>query len=380
MTGSVQQVFPPNEAQRLSALHRYEILDTPAESTFDRITSMAARIFSVPIAVISLVDESRIWFKSHHGVNVREITRDPGLCASAILQEEPWILANAREDERSRHNTLVTSDFGLQFYVGIPLRTKDGFNIGMLCVLDQEPHEVSEAQIADLKDLAAIVMEQMELRLSTRNAIASTARLIGEREVALEMAGLIAREYSDSVENSLELITGLLRHQSLTEGTPDAAQLAFTANRVAAVRQAHRHISAGGGTASVTAFLRDLCHGLCDAGEIGGIENIRVEGAELSAASRPLIAIGLVVNELVALAAERGAKRVQILLERRPEGYALSVADDGAPVPAAFDPSASEDFGMKIVRGQLQHIAGRILAERESAIGARFTVYFLRSL
>src|SRR5688500_1261669 len=98
MTASIQQLYHPNETQRLLALRRYDILDTPPEATFDRITAMAARIFDVPVAVISLVDESRIWFKSHHGLNVEEIARDPGLCASAILQHEPWVLSDARAD------------------------------------------------------------------------------------------------------------------------------------------------------------------------------------------------------------------------------------------------------------------------------------------
>src|SRR5262245_32713476 len=123
MSASILPPHHSDETERLSALRRYDILDTPPERTFDLITAMAARIFSVPIAVISMVDESRIWFKSHHGLNVGQIAREPGLCASAIMQQEPWILGDARRDSRSRYNPLVTSDFGLQFYAGVPLRT-----------------------------------------------------------------------------------------------------------------------------------------------------------------------------------------------------------------------------------------------------------------
>jgi two-component sensor histidine kinase len=380
MASSNNQLYPPNEAQRLSALRRYDILDTPPERTFDRITAMAARLFNVPIAVISLVDESRIWFKSHHGLNVEEISRDPGLCASAILQQEPWILNDARTDERSRANPLVTGDFGLRFYVGIPLRTQDGFNIGMLCVLDQQPHPVSEAQIADLNDLAAIVMDQMELRLSTRRAIAGTTRLAGERETALELAALVAREYDENVQSTLELITGLLRHQSLTiEGSEGAAQLAFTANRVATIRRAHQHISAaaGSGVANVTEYLRHLCDDLRDVIGRDRVEELSVDGIDLDVAPRPLIAIGLIVNELVANAAKHGARRIEVLLERQFGGYALTVRDDGAGLPEGFDLAASGGFGMKIVLGQTQHLGGRVLAgPGDGGKGARFTISF----
>jgi GAF domain-containing protein len=118
------------EAGRLAALRRYDILDTPPDGSFDRITALAADLFSVPIAIISLVDHDRIWFKSHHGLDVAQIDRAPGLCASAILQDGPWILTDARADIRSLTNPLVAGEFGLRFYTGIPLQTQDGFNLG----------------------------------------------------------------------------------------------------------------------------------------------------------------------------------------------------------------------------------------------------------
>lgn len=163
---------PEDEAARLVALRRYDILDTPPDGAFDRITAMAARLFSVPIAIISLVDQDRIWFKSRHGVDVEQIDRAPGLCASAILQTGPWVLSDAKRDVRSLANPLVAGEFGLRFYAGVPLRTGDGHHLGMLCVIDRAPREATDEQIEQLRDLAAIVMDQMELRLSARRAIA----------------------------------------------------------------------------------------------------------------------------------------------------------------------------------------------------------------
>ena len=163
---------PDREARRLAALRKYDILDTPPDGCFDRVTAIAARLFSAPIAIVSLVDQDRIWFKSHHGLDVKQIDRGPGLCASAILQDQPYIVEDARNDVRALANPLVAGDFGLRFYAAAPLRTRDGFNLGTLCVIDHEPREVRREQVEQLEPLAAIVMDQMELRLEARRAVA----------------------------------------------------------------------------------------------------------------------------------------------------------------------------------------------------------------
>src|ERR1700712_3324442 len=142
-------IIPASEPQRIAAVKRYDILDTPPDGAFDRITALAARRFEVPISIISIVDEDRIWFKSHHGVPVDQIGRDPGLCASAILTTDPYILNDAKIDARSLANPLVAGDFGLRFYAGVPLQTSDGFNLGTLCVIDKAPRPVDQAQIDD---------------------------------------------------------------------------------------------------------------------------------------------------------------------------------------------------------------------------------------
>src|SRR4029079_3330797 len=123
-------IIPQNESERIEAVRRYHILDTPPDGAFDRITAIAARRFDVPISIISIVDHDRIWFKSHHGVAVKQIGRDPGLCASAILADIPHVLPNAATDPRSLANPLVAGEFGLRFYAGVPLRTVMGSTSG----------------------------------------------------------------------------------------------------------------------------------------------------------------------------------------------------------------------------------------------------------
>lgn len=159
---------PPDEARRLAAVRRYDVLDTPPDGAFERITALAARLLRVPIAIVSIVDTDRIWFKSHHGLDVDQIDRVPGLCASAILQTEPWLVEDAHLDPRALTNPLVAGAFGLRFYAGVPLTTSDGYNLGTVCVIDREPRVASKEDVATLQDLASMVMDQLELRLAVR--------------------------------------------------------------------------------------------------------------------------------------------------------------------------------------------------------------------
>ncbi len=164
------QLFP-DEAQRVSALNRYELLDTPADGTFDKMTALAARVFNVPIALVSLVDSDRIWFKSRYGLEAQQIGRDPGLCASAILSDEIYLVEDARNDPRCLSNPLVAGKFGLQFYAAAQLRTSEGFNIGTFCILDVRKRYINVDQQHMLKDMASIVMDEIEMRLNARQLV-----------------------------------------------------------------------------------------------------------------------------------------------------------------------------------------------------------------
>jgi GAF domain-containing protein len=160
---------PHNESERLRTLRSYEILDTPPDGAFDRITQLAAQIFKTPIALITLVDEDRIWFQSRHGLEeVVEIDREPGLCASVIMSDDAYVIRNALGDPRALANPLVAGAMGLRFYAAAPLITHDGYRLGTINVIDFEPRDFNAEGEAILKQLAAIAMEQMALRLSAR--------------------------------------------------------------------------------------------------------------------------------------------------------------------------------------------------------------------
>jgi two-component sensor histidine kinase len=355
-------IIPENEAQRMAAVSRYDILDTPPDGSFDRITAIAARRCNVPISIISIVDHDRIWFKSHHGVPVDQIGRDPGLCASAILSPDPHVLTDAKADPRSLANPLVAGDFGLRFYAGVPLRTSDGYNLGTLCVIDREARPISQDEIDDLKDLASVVMDQLELRLAARRAV-SKAEIMGH-------------EIEHRVNNSLQFISAMLNMQGRQPDLPPAAseQLQLAANRVAAVARVHHNVYSDVAAISCITFLRRLCSDL--SGIVG--KPISVDGDEGEVETIHLQPIGLVVNELVTNAAKHGADKVDVLYRINGGVHQLVVCDDGNGLPPGFDPEQSEGgLGMKVVRVLADQLGGRMTATPNPAgRGTCFEVAF----
>ncbi|MFW5680562.1 MAG: diguanylate cyclase [Pseudomonadota bacterium] len=166
------------EADRLEALRRYAILDSGAEHAFDRITALAARLLRAPIALASLVDADRVWFKSHYGVAVDQVARIPGFCATAIEGDGLYVVEDAANDPRARDNPLVTGGLQARFYAAVPLRTPDGFRIGALCVVDHKPRTLTADEGAMLETLAGLVVDQMELRLAARRVDALSRDLL----------------------------------------------------------------------------------------------------------------------------------------------------------------------------------------------------------
>ena len=358
-------ILPPNEAERLAAVRRYDILDSPPDGAFDRITALAARRFGVPIAIISIVDEDRIWFKSHHGLAVAQIAREPGLCASAILGDTPYLIEDARNDPRSLANPLVAGEFGLRFYAAVPLTTSDGHNLGTLCVIDKEPRPIDDEQIEDLKDLATIVIDQLELGLSARRAVGK--------------ANLMAKEIDHRVMNSLQFVSALLAMQGRSRDVGEAAtHLQQAANRVAAVAQVHRHFYVDEASeVSCLGYLRRLCADLADILD----REIVVEGDEELVPATSIQPIGLIANELVTNAAKHGAGKIDVTFRASNDTNELIVCDEGSGSLADFDPyAATAGLGMRVITTLAKQLQGTLRAgPRPDGHGACFTVQFPRS-
>lgn len=204
------------ERARVAALHRYRILDTSPEAALDAITALAAQLLGAPIALVTLVDSDRIWFKSRVGMELLQIDRSPGLCSTAILGEGPYVVSNAATDPRTFDNPLVAGDFGLRFYAAAPLCTRDGHKLGVLCVLAMEPREVGSREMEILEGLARLVMERFEARLECGQAaedpedlMSRVTELEARHDEKVKLSAIAAHDLRNSLGSS-QLMARLL--------------------------------------------------------------------------------------------------------------------------------------------------------------------------
>lgn len=167
----MKALLPQNETERISTLHSLGLLDSDFEEFFDRITRIVANVLDVPIALVSLVDSERQWFKSTIGITARETHRDYAFCAHAILSDEPLIVENATEDPRFSDNPLVTNEPNIRFYIGFPVKSIMGYQLGTLCAIDQKPRKLSQTQINTLQDLSLLVSQEIQHREQLANSL-----------------------------------------------------------------------------------------------------------------------------------------------------------------------------------------------------------------
>lgn len=159
-----RKLKPQDEDGRLAALRRYDILDTAPEEPFDKLTELVRKVLGVPIAAVSLVDSERQWFKSIAGLNACETSRDISFCTHTIMQAEPMVVPDAALDVRFAKNPLVTGEPRIRAYLGVPLQTPDGYNIGALCAIDTKPRAFPANEVAILSNFAQLVVNELELR------------------------------------------------------------------------------------------------------------------------------------------------------------------------------------------------------------------------
>lgn len=348
-----KNLTPKNESDRLAAIRRYDILDTPPDGAFDRITAIAARLLDMPIAIISIVDHDRIWFKSHHGIGAAQIGRDPGLCASAILRDAPSIIPDAKRDLHALANPLVAGEFGLRFYAGVPLRTPDGFKLGTLCVIDKEPREVTAAQVDLLEDLASVVMDQLELRLSARSAIASLQQ-------TQEQQTLLLQEMQHRTKNLLAVAAGLVTMSAPSARTPKELARAVQ-GRMAALAQAQElvrpHVSDTGEVEdrhpTLGALLRTLLSPYAGAKRDKSDERIVLRGPDVPIGDQAAANLALVLHELATNAVKDGALSlatgsIEIVWSLGSGELLLAWTERNGP--RLDGPPGSEGFGTRLAR------------------------------
>jgi signal transduction histidine kinase len=201
------------EEERLKELDSYSILDTLPESDFDNLTAIAAAICGTPISLVSLLDDKRQWFKSHHGLDVSETSKELAFCAHAITApEQIFQVPDARKDKRFYDNPIVTNDPHVIFYAGVPLVTKNGLPLGTLCVIDHKPKELSENQLASLDALSKQVMNLFELR-KNKMELEKTLKQVRESNQSLARFATMAAHDLKSPLNNISMLTNLFLHE-----------------------------------------------------------------------------------------------------------------------------------------------------------------------
>ncbi|MEM9345572.1 MAG: ATP-binding protein [Planctomycetota bacterium] len=196
--------LPKDESSRIASLISCQVLDTEPEDRFDDLTTLASRLCEVPVALVSLVDEDRQWFKSHYGIDVEQTPRDHAFCGYVILQDEPLIINDATKDPRTADNPLVTGEPGIRFYAGVPLRLSNNAAVGTLCVIDTQPREISSTQVKDLEAIAKQVVTQLELNRVNGQLAAS---LVATRK-ANESKSLFLANMSHEIRTPMTAILG----------------------------------------------------------------------------------------------------------------------------------------------------------------------------
>ncbi len=387
----IRPCIPVNEARRLEALRAYRILDTPREVQFDALTELTAEILEVPIALISLVDEDRQWFKSRHGLDANSTSRSVSFCGHVVASTTPLIVHDALQDERFADNPLVVNEPGVRFYAGMPLCTTDGFVVGTLCAIDRVPRSITPRQLGLLSQLAKLVVKKLEARL---------ARLVVEdRTLAL---GLRAASVGHEINNALALVTCSVEDaiESLSEPAPP--NLASIAQVLRGVKEGALRIG------RIVDGLRDLGSrttqfAVSDVASVVDVSirttarevqhrarvNVSIEGAQqvLTDESKVTqVLVNLILNAAQAFVADDPARnRIDIACSARDDGwFEVTVRDNASGIPAhllprIFDPfvtskSTGTGLGLMISRGIARELGGDITVESEEGVGSVFRV------
>ncbi|WP_201842865.1 HWE histidine kinase domain-containing protein [Microvirga zambiensis] len=294
-----QMSSPWNESERLAALRSYRVLDTPPEPEFDDLVQLAAHCCQAPIALISLIDERRQWFKAEVGLGTRETPLDRSICLSAMLQPGLTVVPDLAEDHRFASNPLVTADPRLRFYAGAVLRAPDGLPLGALCVLDHVPRVFSEEQAAALTLLARQVMSQFELR-----------RAIAERDEQLEAShrieqrqSLLVRELHHRVKNTLATVQGLVGATGRSTGSFDEFYRSFS-KRISSLAKTHNLLTEDYWQ---TAPLREIALNELKPFAESRVPRFMLVGPPVELSADLAVPVGMALHELTTNAVRYGA-------------------------------------------------------------------------
>ncbi|RYH03958.1 GAF domain-containing protein [Salipiger sp. IMCC34102] len=355
--------FPEGEQQRLKAVADYDYAAEPEDTDFADIVALASAICETRVALVSLVDEDRQWFKAGHGTDLTDTSRDEAICGHALLQDDILEIEDTIEDPRTSDNRMIVHENKLRFYAGAQLRTPKGLPIGTLCVLDDKPRRLTDLQRQALRTLADQVMTQLELRRTLRNQ------------------EILRQEMDHRVKNSLQTVQSLIRLYS-GKVKDTTAQEAFSAvdRRLTAVIALHKELHQSSSVAQIRVqpFLRGILSHLRETCPPDVV--IEAEVADFELASTEATALAVVLSECVANAIKHAfpqgrAGRISIECCYLPDGTVrMRCRDDGVGEGAA-EPTSMTSLGQRIMRASAQQIAARLTRD-EMETGYSVTMTF----
>ena len=340
----------PLQAARIAELRAYDILDTPRESDFDDVVSLAAAICGTPISVVNLIDEDRQWFKAEVGLGVRETPLDTSICAHVILEQDFVEIGDTLADSRMADNPLCAGEQGLRFYAGALLQTENGLPLGTLCVLDYQARELNDFQRGALRVLARQVMKQLELR----RALINQATLMDEID--------------HRVKNSLQAVASLVTLQrGNSKDEVVRAALDEVSGRLRTVSLVHEELNAANAVQEIDmgAYLRRLGDLLRSNAPSNAA--IIVNADSIIADARVTTSVGMIVSEFVTNSLKHAFPngregQVRITLRREGDGaLQLLCEDDGVGVRAVDVASGKpRGLGLRIIAASVSQLAGKM--------------------
>ena len=243
----MRALLHPKQSERLAHLRELGILDTEAESQFDEVVDLASKICDVPISLISLVDETRQWFKARVGLDAPQTDLDRSICSHVILQDDLVEISDTTQDVRTADNPLVMGEEHIRFYAGMPLISGEGLPIGTLCVLDTEPRVLTDLQRTTLRVLGMQLMRQIELRLALHQAAVLRDEIDHRVKNSLQTVASVVRMYKSRVDNAVAMNVCTVQVESSTAANIGMIVSEFTANAI-------KHAFPGGrrGTVAIT--------------------------------------------------------------------------------------------------------------------------------
>jgi len=382
--------LPHDESERISALRDLQILDTDPEEAFDQIVRLVSRLFDAPIALVSLVDEDRQWFKARVGLGAIETPRSQAFCAHAILDDVPLLVPDATKDPRFSDNPLVTGAPDIRFYLGVPLITDEGARIGTLCVIDQEPRTPPQDLVTLLQEQARIVVAQLELRRASRRLMEHNRALERSNELLKSFAHALAHDVMSPIRH-MEFFLGELVKVVPEAGQQDLTLVTGAAQQLKRLVLALQEYVITGGLMTIAPVDLSLTILAASAGQEGRLEAI---GATLTIGELPAVMghgdhLQRVFTNLLSNAIKyRSDRPLTIDISARPvdAGWRIEVRDNGQGIAPRFQERVFTPFerlhrqsevpgsglGLTLCKQVILSCGGTIGVDSEAGVGSTF--------